>query len=271
MLNVFSIRLSVVGWLSGSCRVVLASGSPYSLHLSKTMKYEMNFTENTKQTRMLNPAELAECIKLFREIRQWSQEQLAAISGLNVRTIQRVEQSLSTSVDTRRALARAFEFEDIDALNKPFTIPSEEELKAAKEKFDQEHVTLTAIPLTTGKQLAKLAETCTMDMSEPAFELIREADETFAALVDYFREYRDCYDLYTETQKFEVYDEMQSHIDVLKTLGVSLCYAERKMQVKWDSDPDSMPMPVNMLYVVGFPLGKEPEQFATPKSVGIGL
>jgi len=231
----------------------------------------MNATESAQQTRLLTPAELAACIKLFREMRQWSQEQLAAISGLNVRTIQRVEQGLSASLDTRRALANAFEFEDIDALNKPFTIPTAEEFKAAKEKFDREHVTLTAIPLTTGKQLARLAESCTMDLSEPAFELTREADEAFAMLVDYFREYRDCADVYNETQKFDVYDEMQSHIDALQALGVSLRYATRKVQVKWGSDPDSKPMAATVLYVVGFPLGKEPEQFATPKSAGIRL
>lgn len=211
------------------------------------------------------------CIRLFRAARQWSQEQLAAISGLNVRTIQRVEQGLPASLDTRRTLARAFEFDDIDALNKPFTIPSEEELRTAKEKFDREHVTSTALPLTTGKQLARLVESCTMDLSEPAFEMTREADEAFATLVDYFRDYRDCADVYNETQKFEVYDEMQSHIDALKQLGVSLRYAERRVQVKWGSDPDSKPMPANVLYVVGFPLGKEPDQFSTPKSGGIRL
>lgn len=230
----------------------------------------MNATENT-QTRLLTPAELAVCIKMFREMRQWSQEQLADISGLNVRTIQRVEQGLSASLDTHRALASAFEFEDIDVLNKPFSISSEEELKVAKEKFDREHVTLTAIPLTIGKQLAKLAEICSMDLSEPGFELTREADEAFAALVDYFRDYRDCADAYSETQKLEVYDEMQSHIDALKTLGVSLRYAERKMHVNWGTEPDSKPMPVNVLYVVAFPLGKEPVEFATPKSGGIRL
>lgn len=231
----------------------------------------MSTTENTQQTRLLTPAELADCIKMFREMRQWSQEQLAEISGLNVRTIQRIEQGLSSSMDTRRAIAVAFEFEDIDALNKPFTIPSEEELTEAKEKFDREHVTLVAIPLTTGKQLAKLAEICSMDLSEPSCELVREAHEAFAALVDYFRDYRDCSDLYSETQKFEVYDDLQSYIDTLKTLGVSLRYAERKMQVKWKETKDSKPMPVNVLYLVAFPLGKEPEQFATPKSGGIRL
>jgi len=231
----------------------------------------MSTTENTEQTRLLTPAELAACIRMFREMWQWSQEQLAEISGLSVRTIQRIEQGLSSSIDTRRAIAAAFEFEDIDALNKPFTVPSEEELNEAKERFDREHVTLMATPLTTGKQLAKLAEICSMDLSEPGCELVREADEAFAVLVDYFRDYRDCADLYSETQKFEVYDDMQSYIDTLKTLGVSLRYAERKMQVKWGETTDGKPMPVNVLYLIAFPLGEEPEQFATPRSGGIRL
>ncbi|CAI8714583.1 hypothetical protein EMIT0324P_120019 [Pseudomonas chlororaphis] len=110
-----------------------------------------------------------------------------------------------------------------------------------------------------------------MDLSEPAFELTREADETFAVLVDYFRDYRDCADAYSEVQKFVVHDEMQSRIDTLKQLGVSLRYAEREVQVKWSSAPNSKPMPAKVLYLVGFPLGKEPQQFATPKSAGIRL
>lgn len=227
--------------------------------------------EQATKPRVLTPTELGLCVRLFREMRQWSQEQLAEISGLNVRTVQRVEQGQAASLDTRRALARAFEFEDVDVLNKPFAIPTEEELKAQTEKFDREHVTLTALPLTTGKQLAKLTEVHMMDLSEPGFELSREADEVFAELVDYFREYRDCADMYTEATKFEVYDELQSRIDALNMLGVSLRYAERKMQVKWDMNSDAKPMPVSVLYVVAFRLGKEPDEFATPKTGGIRL
>lgn len=94
----------------------------------------MNATdEQSTKARLLTPAELGLCVRLFREIRQWSQEQLAEISGLNVRTVQRVEQGQAASMDTRRALARAFEFQDLDALNKPLTIPTEEEVKAERE------------------------------------------------------------------------------------------------------------------------------------------
>jgi len=66
--------------------------------------------------RLLTAAEVGACIRQFRQLRHWSQEQLAEISGLNVRTVQRVEQGDSASFDTRRALARAFDFNDIDAL-----------------------------------------------------------------------------------------------------------------------------------------------------------
>jgi hypothetical protein len=52
---------------------------------------------------------------------------------------------------------------------------------------------------------------------------------------------------------------------------VSRGYVTIKVRVKWGSDPDSKPMPATVLYVIGFPLGKEPEQFATPKSAGIRL
>lgn len=228
----------------------------------------MPATEQTKQPRLLTPEELATLVKAFREIRHWSQEQLEDVSGLNIRTIQRVEGGKPSGLDTRRALARAFGFEDIDALNKPYTIPTEDELKADKEEFDRENVTLPASPVATGKNLASLVEATSMDMSTPAFDLPREADEQFAELIDYFREYRDCADMYSERDKFEVYDEFQRQIDALKTLGVSLCYATRKVAIGGSSEK---PLPATLLYLVAFPLGKEPEEFATPRSIPLGI
>ena len=93
-------------------------------------------TTSTKSApRLLAPEELAQLVSLLRDQRKWSQEQLSQISGLNVRTIQRVERGDPSGLDSRRALARAFEFDDIDAFNKPYAIPTEQELKAQKEAF----------------------------------------------------------------------------------------------------------------------------------------
>ncbi|KQZ57790.1 MULTISPECIES: helix-turn-helix transcriptional regulator [unclassified Lysobacter] len=217
--------------------------------------------------RLLTTAEVGACIRQFRELRHWSQEQLAEISGLNVRTVQRVEQGDSASFDTRRALARAFDLNDIDALNKPFSLPTTEELQAAQAQFERDHITLAVAPLTTGRQLASLIASCEMDLSEPAFELPREAAAEFAALIDYYREYRDCHDLYSETDKLDIYAELQQHIDALRVLGVSLCHGQRKVAIRMGS---GAPMDATVLYVVAFHLGHEPTEIATPKAARIG-
>lgn len=80
--------------------------------------------------------ELAVLVKLYRELRKWSQEQLAEIAGLSTRTVQRVEEGLPASTDTRRALARAFDIEDIDVFNKAYTIPTAEQIAEEKARFE---------------------------------------------------------------------------------------------------------------------------------------
>lgn len=55
-------------------------------------------------TGKLDPQE----IRRRRDERAWPQEQLAAVTGLSLRTIQRVESDGTASLETRRALAAAF-------------------------------------------------------------------------------------------------------------------------------------------------------------------
>ena len=57
-------------------------------------------------------------IRAERERRAWSQEQLAEVSGLSLRTIQRVETAGSASFETARALAAVFEV-DVSTLRPP--------------------------------------------------------------------------------------------------------------------------------------------------------
>lgn len=48
-------------------------------------------------------------LRELRTARQWSQEQLAQLSGLNLRTIQRLESGAKISIESLRALAAVFE------------------------------------------------------------------------------------------------------------------------------------------------------------------
>ena len=48
-------------------------------------------------------------IRKLRNIKCWSQDELATASGLSVRTIQRVEKNGSASIETTKALAAVFD------------------------------------------------------------------------------------------------------------------------------------------------------------------
>lgn len=103
---------------------------------------QSTIAETAVQQRTLTPVELAALVRMFRESKGWSQEQLAEISKLSSRTVQRVEEGLPSSVNTRRAIASAMGFEDIDALNKPHAIPSPGQVAERQARFDREHLTV---------------------------------------------------------------------------------------------------------------------------------
>lgn len=62
-------------------------------------------------------------IRRLRERRAWSQERLAEIAGLSVRTVQRIERGESASLESRLALASAFDLTPAN-LGDPQTVPA---------------------------------------------------------------------------------------------------------------------------------------------------
>ena len=50
-----------------------------------------------------------ELIRKLRKDRSWSQDQLSSVSGLSLRTVQRIENEGSCSLESKKALAVAFE------------------------------------------------------------------------------------------------------------------------------------------------------------------
>lgn len=253
-------------WLSGVCRVATRMSASSSAPPTPTMDHTMENQTCSGQARLLTLEELAIVVRLMREALQWSQETLAELAGIHPRTIQRVENAKSASFDTRRALARAFEFEDIDAFNKPFTIPTAEEIQAEKERIERDYVTVPAHPITTGYQLAQLAEASTLDVIQPGFQISRDAHEVFAALTDYFHEYRDCASDYPARDKLAIYDELQEMIDDLHKHQVAVHYATRDVYLRTRGEqPGLEPMKAQITYLIAFERGKAPEQFSVQK------
>ena len=86
-----------------------------------------------------NPTTIAGVVVGFRQLRGWSQETLAELAKLNVRSVQRVEAGQPASSETLRALARAFDAEDLDCFEVP-SVPSAEEIAAERERLAGEFV-----------------------------------------------------------------------------------------------------------------------------------
>ena len=56
----------------------------------------------------------AELILELRNKKSWSQDELAIASGLNLRTIQRIENEASASLQSRKSLASALDIDTLD-------------------------------------------------------------------------------------------------------------------------------------------------------------
>ena len=63
----------------------------------------------------------AELVIALRTQRAWSQEELSIASGLNLRTIQRIEKEGSVSLQSKKALASVFgiDIHDLNPVEKP--------------------------------------------------------------------------------------------------------------------------------------------------------
>lgn len=101
----------------------------------------------------------------IRKASHWSQEALAANSGLDVRTVQRIEAGNPTTITTRRALARGLGYDNPDVFDDPAFIQSIHELfdgiqKAQEEEFKKQFPDLIRVSVeraATGQDLAQLA------------------------------------------------------------------------------------------------------------------
>ncbi|QOY90374.1 helix-turn-helix domain-containing protein [Paludibaculum fermentans] len=215
----------------------------------------------------LDGQELAGIIRTFREMRRWSQDTLAVLSKLSIRTVQRVESGEVSSPETRRALAIAFELEEIDFFNKPLIMPNPERMRAEVEKIKRENVTMEARIVGSGQELVRLFESVQMDSFSSAVELHGVAAEAFAGLVDYLRDYRDCADLMSETQKLTVFDEVQGYMDALRKAGFSISHARRDTRLVGRDWADKTSWEVSIAYLVVFPKGSEPKIICAPRQV----
>ena len=202
------------------------------------------------EVRLLTPTEVGRVIKLFREEYGWSQETLAELAGVNARTIQRLEAGQSSSLDTRRAVGSAFRFEDIDWLNKPMPIPTQEAIQAQRAAFDRDHLVLDA-QVVDGRGL--MAVLIDQDCSALAGTGLSELDpgvrESWATALDHIRDCLDIRDVAGRTEMLGYGDFLDETLAPLREAELCLTVATRRAVMGRKGRSDETPIPLSIMYV----------------------
>jgi transcriptional regulator with XRE-family HTH domain len=198
--------------------------------------------EEVFEPRLLTPTELGTFIKGQREERKWSQATLAELARVTERTIQRVENGEPSSLDTRRALARALGYQDLDLFDKPLPFPNVEKFKAYTAELERTTIAVALTRVRDGRTLRTMVEGAHGFATEEIGELSPEARAAFAEMVDYLRDYNDIRTEYSMTQRLDVdrdIDELLRRIsDQQAAVGAGPC----STRVRSVTAPDSAPM-----------------------------
>jgi DNA-binding XRE family transcriptional regulator len=72
------------------------------------------FPGSKPRSEIMNTKIDANLLRVLRKNRNWSQEELAQVSGVSPRTVQRIENGADASYETKRAFALAFNIEPAD-------------------------------------------------------------------------------------------------------------------------------------------------------------
>lgn len=218
------------------------------------------------ESRVLAPAELAVVIIQQRGDRGWSQETLAELSRISVRTVQRVENAEASTFDTRRALARAFNWPDIDIFNKPWPIPNVGRLKAEQARIERETVAVALERVMTGRRLREFAEEAESWMLNQVGEIDLDAEHVLAELQDYFTDYADVDDCYSATQKLAVNADFQGMIDRLRMLGAGIAAGRRKIRISFYQPGPMDGTRLTVVHLVAGPANAMPSAIRVPRT-----
>ena len=219
--------------------------------------------------RLLTEAELAEIVKTRRNEHGWSQATLAEIAGLNERTIQRVENGEPSSPDTRRAIARAFECDDLDVFNKPVRRPNIEKLKAFWAELDRTTVIVPITRIQDARTLRTMSEAARGFAHDELGELSTEALEAFASIVDELQEYNDVGNFYSMSERLELDRDIDAHLKTIADAGAAFGAGLKHESVHFKSDAqNSEPMNLTNIHFVLAPNDALPSNIREPKIKG---
>lgn len=220
-----------------------------------------------------DPKFLAFWTKCIRETSKWSQEALAESSGLNVRTIQRIEAGQPVSVTTRRALARGLGYNNPDVFEDSEFINGVHALFDGLRKVQDEdvqkqfpdHMRLNVARVTTGEGLARVAYEANAYLFNADEAIVSEAKELAASIFDFLRDLGDLGDDGSFAERLGYQRSLGELLEQLETFGAA-CYSgfrtTKMVGVNWI---DKTPHPLTIGYLTVVPVERVLIEMMVPR------
>jgi transcriptional regulator with XRE-family HTH domain len=206
-------------------------------------------------------------VRALRDTKGWTQETLAELAGVNVRTVQRLEEGQGASADTLRAVARAIEAKDLGFLLRPQGFPTAAGLKRQAEAFERENMLLDARPIAGGRDLDGFMSAINMlscvdgDVPDGNDEVLAEA----AVLFDDPRDYLDMKSKISHQDRRGVIGGFDAMLSRLRGAGFSPVVAIRDAALTSDRWIDKTPWKVKIGYVTVLASGQTPAKMAVAR------
>jgi transcriptional regulator with XRE-family HTH domain len=200
---------------------------------------------------------LATNVRSVRERKHWTQQHLADVAGVDLRTVQRVEQGVGPGVETMRALANAFDT-SIDALQTDYAALMKQ-WERSYEELQKTHDIVSVSPVNQVRDL-EVVGTC------DAFVAQCEADEedvrrAFAQLQTYLTDLRDLWNDVPAISREDYLKEAFELVRALTDRGIVVCFGTCVRP--FGAGKGSVKL--RTLFLVAWPRGQEQERVAIPK------
>jgi len=211
--------------------------------------------------------------RCLRDASRWSQEALAASSGLDVRTIQRIEAGKPVSITTRRALARGLGYDNPDVFEDPAFIKGVHEmfdgLRTVQDEEIQkqfpDYIRVSIRRVTSGEDFAQLAYNSNGYLFHADATISPSAKEVAASVFDYLRDLGDICDDLSFSDKLGFHRELDTLLSELERLSCACYVASRATKIVGANWSDKTPLPFTVGYLTVVPATKALSEIWVPR------
>lgn len=220
----------------------------------------------------LDPKLLGFWVRCIRDAQHMSQDALAAAASVDVRTIQRFENGTPVNLTSRRCIARALGYENVDIFDDPaFTVSVYQffgEIKKfkldAQVKEYPDRVRVKVEKVLTGDGLGQLAGGSNAILLHADEALSEEAKDAAAVVFDFVRDLMDLGDIpFGDKRRFN--KELEKLLRSLEAQGAVVYSALRSVNMVGENWTDKSPMRAMVGYLAVVPAEKQLDEIYAPR------